>query len=356
VATRTPEWAAVITGLTADEITGFARLYGRTKKSFIRCHHGMSRSRNGAVNMHAVSCLPAVTGAWQYLGGGALYGHTAIYPVDRTLIEGLDLVDRSIRTLDQSRLGAILTGDADALRGGPPVTAMLVQNTNPAMVCPDLHRVHEGLRREDLFLCVHEQFMTETAAFADIVLPATTFVEHDDFYTASGHTYFQVTKKVIEPPGECRENHRVISDLAVRLGAKHRGFQMTAWEIMDETLRLSGMWDAETNWRSGGQDRQCVAQNLFARRSDASVRAPGLGGKARPVPGRPAGLAFISDGHLVEAHRALLAPRTSERTAVRRSHGATGTARNNRGISPYRARCALRSWSDHGRERLTTGT
>ena len=254
VATRTPEWAAAITGLTVDEITGFARLYGRTKKSFIRCHHGMSRSRNGAVNMHAVSCLPAVTGAWQYLGGGALYGHTAIYPVDRTLIEGLDLVDRSIRTLDQSRLGAILTGDAEALRGGPPVTAMLVQNTNPAMVCPDLHRVHEGLRREDLFLCVHEQFMTETAAFADIVLPATTFVEHDDFYTASGHTYFQVTKKVIEPPGECRENHRVITDLAVRLGAKHRGFQMTAWEIMDETLRRSGMWDAETNWRSGGQD------------------------------------------------------------------------------------------------------
>ena len=88
---------------------------------------------------------------------------------------------------------------------------MLVQNTNPAMVCPELHRVHEGLAREDLFLCVHEQFMTETAAFADIVLPATMFVEHDDFYTASGHTYFQVAKKVIEPPGECRENHWVIS-------------------------------------------------------------------------------------------------------------------------------------------------
>ncbi len=254
VETRTPAWAAAITGLTADQIAGFARLYGRTKRSFIRCHHGMSRSRNGAVNMHAVSCLPAVTGAWQYPGGGALYGQTGIYPIDRTLIEGLDLVDRSIRTLDQSRLGAILTDDAEALRGGPPVTAMLVQNTNPAMVCPDLHRVHAGLAREDLFLCVHEQFLTETAAFADIVLPATTFVEHDDFYTASGHTYFQVTKKVIEPPGECRENHLVIGELAKRLGASHRGFQMTAWEIMDETLRRSGMWDAETNWSRGGQD------------------------------------------------------------------------------------------------------
>jgi anaerobic selenocysteine-containing dehydrogenase len=254
VATRTPGWAAAITGLSEDEITAFARLYGRTKASFIRCHHGFSRSRNGAASMHAVACLPAVTGAWQYPGGGALYGQTAIYPLDRTLIEGLDLADRSIRSLDQSRLGEVLTGDPDALKGGPPVTAMLVQNTNPAMVCPDLHRVHRGLAREDLFLCVHEQFMTETAAFADVVLPATTFLEHDDFYTASGHTYFQVARKVVEPPGECRENHAVIGALAQRLGARHAGFEMTAWDIMDATLRRSGMWDAETNWQRGGQD------------------------------------------------------------------------------------------------------
>jgi anaerobic selenocysteine-containing dehydrogenase len=254
VATRTPEWAAAITGLSASEIADFARLYGRTKKSFIRCHHGFSRSRNGAVNMHAVSCLPSVTGAWRYEGGGAVYGQTALYPLDRSLIEGLDLVDTSIRALDQSRLGPILTGDREALLGGPPVTAMLVQNTNPAMVCPETHLVRQGLAREDLFLCVHEQFLTETAAFADIVLPATMMVEHDDFYTASGHTYFQVARKVIEPPGECRENHEVIRALAKRLGATHPGFQMTAWEIMDWTLRKSGMWDAETNWRSGGQD------------------------------------------------------------------------------------------------------
>jgi anaerobic selenocysteine-containing dehydrogenase len=254
VAPRTPAWAAAITGLSADQIADFARLYGRTRKSFIRCHHGFSRSRNGAANMHAVSCLPAVTGAWRFEGGGAVYGQTSLYPLDRTLIEGLDLVDRSIRALDQSRLGPILAGDQDALAGGPPVTAMLVQNTNPAMVCPELHLVHRGLAREDLFLCVHEQFMTETAAFADVVLPATMFLEHDDFYTASGHTYFQVAKKVIEPPGECRENHAVICGLAKRLGAVHPGFQMSAWEIMDATLRKSGMWDAETNWRRGGQD------------------------------------------------------------------------------------------------------
>jgi anaerobic selenocysteine-containing dehydrogenase len=254
VASRTPEWAAAITGLGVAEIVAFARLYGRTKNAYIRCHHGFSRSRNGAVNMHAVSCLPAVTGAWQVKGGGALYGQTGIYPLDRTLIEGRDLEDKSIRELDQSRLGPILVGEPDALKGGPPVTAMLVQNTNPAMVCPELHKVHRGLAREDLFVCVHEQFMTETAAFADIVLPATMFLEHDDIYTASGHTTLQVAKKMVEPPGECRENHYVIRELAKRLGARHEGFEMSPWQIIDETLRRSGLQDAETNWRNGGQD------------------------------------------------------------------------------------------------------
>jgi anaerobic selenocysteine-containing dehydrogenase len=254
LATRTPEWAAAITGLKVEEIFSFARQYGSTKKSYIRCHHGFSRSRNGAANMHAVSCLPAVSGAWQVLGGGALYGQTAIYPLKKNLIDASELIDPSVRELDQSRLGSILTGDAAALKDGPPVTAIIVQNTNPAMVCPELNLVHQGLAREDLFTCVHEQFMTETAAYADIVLPATTFLEHDDFYTASGHTYFQVAKKVIEPYAECRENHYVISQLAKRLGAQHRAYDMTAWEIIDETLRVSGMWDAQKNVDAGGQD------------------------------------------------------------------------------------------------------
>src|SRR5262249_56618117 len=141
-------------------------------------------------------------GAWRCAGAGAVPARTTIYPPAGTLIGGLAPHDSPVRWLDQPRLGAILTGAPEALHYGPPVTAMLVQNTNPAMVCPDLGRVHKGLAREDLFLCVHEQFLTETAAFADIVLPATTSVEHDDFYTASGHTYFQVARRVIEPPGE----------------------------------------------------------------------------------------------------------------------------------------------------------
>ena len=146
VATRTPEWAAGITGLSVDEIVSFARLYGQTKAAFIRCHHGFSRSRNGAANMHAVTCLPAVTGAWKHKGGGALYGHTGMYPIKKTLIEGLDMVDPSLRELDQSRLGPILTGDPAVLNGGPPVTALLDPEHQPGDGLSRARAGAQGLR------------------------------------------------------------------------------------------------------------------------------------------------------------------------------------------------------------------
>ena len=253
-ADKTPEWAAAITGVPEDRIRAFARLYGETKRSYIRVGYGFSRSRNGATGLHAVSCLPTVTGAWQHEGGGALWGNGAIYHLDKTLIEGLDAVDPSVRVLDQSRFGPVLTGDRRDLGEGPPVTALLVQNTNPAVVCPETRRCLEGLAREDLFTCVHEQFMTETAALADIVLPATTFLEHDDYYTASGHTFLQASKAVIDPLPECRSNHQVISALARRLGAAHPGFEMTAWELVEATFAASGHTPAEAAWRDQGLD------------------------------------------------------------------------------------------------------
>ena len=153
-----------------------------------------------------------------------------------------------------SRIGGVLTGDADALRGGPPVTAMLIQNTNPMVVAPDLTRVHEGFRRDDLFVCVHEQFMTETAAMADIVLPATTFLEHDDIYSAAGHTMLQIARRAIEPFAEARENHSVVTELARRLGAEHPGFAMTAWQLIERTLADTGLPPAETFLDGRGRD------------------------------------------------------------------------------------------------------
>ncbi len=254
VAGRSPDWAAGITGLTVEEIVAFARLYGATKRAYLRLGYGFTRSRNGAAQMFSASCLPAVTGAWRHKGGGALYGMADVYRLDKTLIEGLNARDKSVRVFDQSRIGPILVGDKRDLGDGPPVTALFIQNTNPMVVCPESLKVRDGFRRDDLFVCVHEQFMTDTAAMADIVLPATTFLEHDDIYQAGGHTHLQVTKKVIEPVGEARSNHDVICALAKRLGAKHEGFEIGAWEIIDRMLKASFLPDAETAYRMGWID------------------------------------------------------------------------------------------------------
>jgi anaerobic selenocysteine-containing dehydrogenase len=239
VRTRDSAWASAITGTPVETIEEFAKLIGERKRAFFRLGYGFSRSRNGAANMHAASCIPAVTGAWQLEGGGAFHINADIYKLDKTVIEGLDVWDRSVRMLDQSRIGAILTGDAEALRGGPPVTAMLIQSTNPVSVAPDQNKVKAGFAREDLFVCVHEQFMTETAQMADVVLPATTFLEHDDIYRGGGHQYLILGPKLVEPPGECRNNHEVLCGLAKRLGVKHRGFDMSPRELIDQMLQVS---------------------------------------------------------------------------------------------------------------------
>ena len=237
---RGPAWAAKITGCPTETIEAFAALVGERKRSYFRLGYGFSRSRNGAINMHAASCIPVVTGAWKLEGGGAFHNNGDVFHLNKTLIEGLDIRDPAIRMLDQSRIGPILTGDKEALIGGGPVTALLIQNTNPVSVAPDQEVVKRGFARDDLFVCVHEQFMTDTAKTADIVLPATMFLEHDDFYTAGGSQYLLLGPKLVEAPGECRSNHEVNSALAQRLGATHPGFSMTPREIIDATLQASG--------------------------------------------------------------------------------------------------------------------
>jgi anaerobic selenocysteine-containing dehydrogenase len=244
LATRTPEWAAALTGLPADEIEAFAHAIGRTPRTFIRAGYGFTRSRNGAVAMHAVSCIPTVTGAWKHEGGGVFHSNSAIYGWNKRMVEGLD-IPTSARELDQSRIGDILTGDPEALLGGPPVTAMLIQNTNPVSIAPDQETVRQGFARDDLFVAVHEQFMTETAGMADIVLPATMFTEHDDLYQGGGNQYVILGPKLVEPLGECRSNHAVIGALAERLGAAHEGFAMTPRDHIDWMLRAAGRGTVE---------------------------------------------------------------------------------------------------------------
>jgi len=237
---RTPEWAAAITGLSVEEIEAFAHAVGTTERTYFRLGYGFARSRNGAVSMHAVSSIAAVTGAWQYEGGGAFHTNGAIFHLDKSMIEGQDLIDPATRLLDQSRIGAILCGEPEVLFGGPPVTAMLIQNTNPVSVAPEQEKVKRGFARDDLFVCVHEQFMTETAAMADIVLPATMFLEHDDIYRGGGHQHILLGPKLVEPPGECRTNHQVFAGLADRFGLDHPGFRMSEREHIDWLLRHSG--------------------------------------------------------------------------------------------------------------------
>lgn len=323
---RGPEWASKITGCSVETIEEFAALVGNTPRTYFRLGYGFSRSRNGAPNMHAASCIAAVSGAWRYEGGGAFHNNGAIFHWDRSLIEGTDMVDPSIRMLDQSRIGAILCGDADALFNGPPVTAMLIQNTNPVSVAPDQTRVKQGFARDDLFVCVHEQFMTETAKAADLVLPATMFMEHDDIYQGGGQQHILLGPKLIDPPGECRSNHEVIVGLANRLGAQHRGFDMTPREIIDWTLQKSGWGTLENLERDRWIDCQPDFDTAHYTRGFAwpdkkfrfkpdwptvPFRSPGLSGPVDDLPQLPDHWTVIEEADERHAFRLATSPSRS---------------------------------------------
>tara|TARA_R110002020_G_scaffold18931_31_gene65557 strand:+ start:650 stop:2788 length:2139 start_codon:yes stop_codon:yes gene_type:complete len=244
---RTPQWAEAISGVPAAEIQAFARLVGTTKKTFFRLGYGFTRQRNGAANMHAALSLAVVTGCYQYEGGGAFHSNSDIFRLDKSLLEGRKQYDPGLRWLDQSRIGRVLTGEAEALNGGPPVTAMLVQNTNPANVAPEQRKVIEGLMREDLFVAVHEQFMTDTARLADVVLPATMFLEHDDIYRGGGHQHIILGPKLVDPPEGPRTNHHVIEELGKRLGVSDReGFGLTERAHIDHMLGKRGLGDFDS--------------------------------------------------------------------------------------------------------------
>ncbi|KAB2658694.1 molybdopterin oxidoreductase family protein [Brucella tritici] len=232
--TRTPEWAAAITGLSVEEIEAFAHLVGKTKRTYFRLGYGFTRQRNGAVNMHAAASIACVTGAFLYEGGGAFHSNSGIFKMDKREIEGRAMQDVGLRFLDQSKIGRILTGDSEALYGGPPVMAMLIQNTNPMNVTPEQRLVRKGFAREDLFVAVHEQFMTDTAKMADVVLPATTFLEHDDIYRGGGQQHVVLGPKLIEPLADARPNIFVINELAKRLGVGDLpGFDLDERTLID---------------------------------------------------------------------------------------------------------------------------
>ncbi|MDR7146604.1 molybdopterin oxidoreductase family protein [Rhizobium sp. BE258] len=255
--TKTPEWAAAITGLSVEEIEAFAALVGQTRKTFFRLGYGFTRQRNGAVAMHAAASIATVLGSWQYEGGGAFHSNSDIFRMNNAELTGKSMKDADIRMIDQSQIGRALTGDAVALRHRGPVTAMLIQNTNPVNIAPEQRLVKQGFARDDLFVAVHEQFMTDTAEMADIVIPATMFVEHDDIYRAGGQNHILLGPKLVEPPETVRSNLFVIEELAKRLGVSDRpGFGFTAREMVDRVLKDSNLPDYDYFLEHKWFDRQ----------------------------------------------------------------------------------------------------
>ncbi len=265
LATRTPAWAASITGLSVDEIETFARLVGTTPKTYFRLGYGFTRQRNGATTMHAALSIAAMTGTWQHKGGGAFHSNSGAWKLDKSLILGAELAQGTPRELDMSEIGKVLTGDAEALRNGPPVKALFIQNTNPVNVAPEQGLTRAGFAREDLFTVVHEQFMTDTAQLADIVLPATMFLEHNDYYRRGGHTRVLYGPKLVDAPGECRSNFEVVNELLRRLGAEHVSLGMTDRDMVAETFRRSGFGELAEVEKTGFVEMpQTEAQSHFA--------------------------------------------------------------------------------------------
>lgn len=227
-----PERAAEICGLEAETIKRLARLYATTKPAVIRINYGLQRHAGGGMAVRAVSCLPAVTGAWRDPSGGILLSTSGTFPLNYAVLERPDLMPAPApRMLNMSELGNVLTKTLN-----PPVRALYVYNSNPAAVAPDQRKVLEGLRREDLFTVVHEQFMTDTTDYADIVLPATTQLEHFDLHKAYGHLYMVINERAIEPLYAAKSNSEVFRLLAARMGFEEECFKDSDEEIAGQAL------------------------------------------------------------------------------------------------------------------------
>ncbi len=231
-----PARAAIVTGIAAETIERLAITYaqaGRDRRgpAVIRLNYGIQRSENGGTAARAVAMLPLLTGSWQQRGGGMMLSTSGSFPFNSEKLQMPELMQasplgRAARTINMTELGSTLLE-----RNDPPVKALFVYNCNAAAVAPDSERVLEGLRRDDLFTVVHEQFFTDTTDYADIVLPATTFLEAKDVMGAYGHLFAQLSQAAIAPLGEARSNVRMFAELGRRMG-----FTETAFSDDEDTL------------------------------------------------------------------------------------------------------------------------
>ena len=209
-----PERVAQICGIPAAEVVQLARDYGRLAPAGIRLNYGMQRHAGGGIAARTIACLPALVGAWRHAAGGIVLSTADFYGFDHAALERPDLIPagKPPRVINQAALGDALTS------ASPPIQAMIVYNNNPVAVCPDSSKVIAGFSREDLFTVVMDSFLTDTADYADIVLPATTQLEHIDVHKSYGHLYVLANNAAIAPVGESLPNIEVFRRLAARMG------------------------------------------------------------------------------------------------------------------------------------------
>ena len=252
----TPERAASVCGIPVSQIVTLAREYGTTRPAAIRLNYGMQRVAGGGNAVRAVACLPALVGAWRDPAGGALLSSSGTYPVDHRALERPDLIAGHPRTINMSAIGDALLDARD-----PPVRAIYVYNSNPVAVAPESGKVRAGFAREDLFCVVHEIFQTDTADFADILLPATTQLEQIDVHTSYGHLYALANNKAIEPLGEALPNTEVFRRLAARMGFEEPCFRDSDEDIARMAFRRDDARARDLDWdtlKAAGWQRLAV--------------------------------------------------------------------------------------------------
>ena len=236
-----PERVAQWTGIAGEDVVRLAREYATTRPAVIRLNYGVQRSEGGGMAVRAITMLPCITGSWKEVGGGLQLSTSGSFGLGREALDRPDLMERALgrkaRTVNMVELGQALNTLDD-----PPLKALFVYGSNPAAVCPNHNDVIRGLKRQDLFTVVHEQFLTDTTDYADIVLPATTFFEHKELQTAYGHYYLQISNQAIDPLGECRSNVDVFRVLAERMGFEETCFHESLDQMIDTALASENPW------------------------------------------------------------------------------------------------------------------
>ena len=230
----TPEKASDICGVSVNRMTEFAHAYATSKAPFIRLGSGLSRYGNGAMTCRAINALPAVVGAWQYPGGGLLSSASGSKFIGKDVMQQAHVHAPAKRLMPMIKLGEMLTNPE-----GTKVHSLYIFSSNPAITAPDQNVVRRGLMRDDLFTVVHERFFTDTCKYADIILPATTSVEHDDIYNSYGHYTIGTGYKLIDPVGESRSNWQVIAELAKRMGLEDAFFNLSERELIEQIVHTS---------------------------------------------------------------------------------------------------------------------